>query len=267
MSAPRSPSSWQLVRTEMARQHRLLQRHPLEAAVSTAAFIVMFAIVAEIGKLPSGPLAPFGGPLRAVGPIYVLWLASTATVVSGAVHLGEDAASGVLESLFLARSPIVRILAARTAARIGVGLLAGALLLLAFCLSLRWTPSSDVVLAAGVALVACCATGLGLGQAFSGVALLTRRIVSLGMVANFLCLLAFLARQEAPADDGLHPLPLWLPFVAAATLVRRAVELGRFDPVLAGQALFGSLAYLPAGHVLLARGVRACRRVGSTHLH
>jgi hypothetical protein len=265
-SVSRGPSARRLLGAEIIRQRTLLVRYPLEAAVSAIGFVAIFAVFAAIGQVTSGPFALFSGNLRSLALVYVLWSMSTATVVAGAAQVSADAAIGVLENLFLSTAPVVRILCARIAARIWLGLPMGLALVAMFCLATRWVPAPVVGAAMALAAVACCVTGLGLGFAFAGAALLTKRIVVLGMPVNFLCMVAFMA-QRAPADDRLGNPQLYLPFVAAATLVRRAVELGRFDAVLAAQALLGTLVWLPLGHRVLVHCVRACRRAGSANLY
>ncbi|HEX7687662.1 MAG TPA: hypothetical protein VF453_08145 [Burkholderiaceae bacterium] len=264
--AGRGPSTWQLLRAESGRQRTLLARYPLEAAVTVVGFACMFLIFAAIGTVSTGPYAIFSGSLQSLALIYVLWTMSAATVVAGASQVSADAAIGVLENLFLSCSPIIRILSARTAARICLSVPMGLVLLAAFCLGTAWAPPPVVVAAMAVAALACGLTGLGLGFAFAGAALVTKRIVVLGMPVNFLCMLAFMS-QHAAAGDRLDNPVLYLPFVAAATLVRRAVELGRFEPVLVAQALVGVLVWVPLGRLVLARCVQACRRVGSVNLY
>jgi hypothetical protein len=265
-SAARGQSIWRLLRAEILRQCTLLIRYPLEGAVAIVGFACMFMVFAAIGAVSTGPYAIFSGDLRSLALIYVLWTMSTATVLAGASQLSADAAIGVLENLFLSCSPIIRILSARTAARICLSVPMAVVLVGAFCLGTRWVPPPVVAAAMAVAALACGLTGLGLGLAFAGAALITKRVVALGMPVNFLCMLAFMS-QHAPASDRLDNPVLYLPFAAAATLVRRAVELGRFEPVLVTQALVGVVVWVPLGRLVLARCVRACRRAGSVNLY
>jgi hypothetical protein len=265
-SAARGQSTWRLLVAEIHRQRTLLGRYPLEGAVTIIGFAFMFVVFAAIGAVSTGPYAIFGGDLRSLALVYVLWTMSAATVVAGASQVSADAAIGVLENLFLSCSPIARILSVRAAARICLSVPMALVLVGAFCLGTGWVPPAVVVAATAVAALACGLTGLGLGFAFAGAALVTKRVVALGMPVNFLCMLAFMS-PHAPVGDRLDNPVLWLPFVGAATLVRRAVEQGRFEPVLAAQALVGVVAWMPLGRLVLARCIRACRRAGSVNLH
>src|SRR5262249_34500836 len=158
-------------RAEIERIRLHLGRYPLEAAAGLLLFAFMFLVFATLGTVMDGRLSPFGRDPRVLALLYVLWMISSTTMAGGAAQLAADAAIGVLETLFLAATPLTRILQTRALAHAVHGLLSGTLLLAAFCVATRWWPPAATCLAFAAACAACVLTSLGLAMALSGAAL------------------------------------------------------------------------------------------------
>lgn len=262
--AAAGPSFARLFLTEARRIAVLWTRYPLELLGGLLLLAFLFMVFAAIGSVTQGPFAVFAGNRTAMAMLYVLWTIVSTTVGAGASQVGADAAAGVLENLFLAAAPVERVLQARCVALLAQGCAIGLALLAAYALGAHWRPSAVVAAAWLVALAAGAGTAVGLGLAMAGAALTTKRITALAIPVNFLCGAACMAQLPAAAgrfDDAA----LYLPFVAAGTVLRRAVETGRLEPVPCVLALSTALPYYLLGRLALARGVRACRREGSTH--
>jgi ABC-2 type transport system permease protein len=255
-----------LLAAEIERRRILLLRYPWESAIALGVFAVMFLVFAAVGTLSSAQLNLFGGNLESLAVLYILWTISISSISSGASQIGTDAATGVLENLFLSTAPIVTVLQVRAMVQALHGSVLGAVLLLAFCLGTGWLPSPAVMTTLLVAGAACCATAVGLAMVFAGVALLSKRATMLAMPANFLCIVAMTA-HHAPSFDRLDNPLLYLPFVAAATAVRSAVEGGRFDLMACGIGLASAVPCVLLGRLVLARCAMACRRAGTTSVY
>src|SRR5262249_14958446 len=145
-------------------------------------------------------------------------------------QLGADAATGVLEGLFLTATPVARILEMRALAHALHGLAMGVILLAAFCLGTRWLPSPGVIATLLACVVGCTITGLGLALALSGAALLSKRVGALMIPVNFLCMLAVMGGPARSAGGHLD-VAAGLPFVAAASALRQALGDDGFAPV------------------------------------
>ncbi len=262
----RGVSTRLLLVAEVQRLRVMVLRYPWESAIALLGFAFMFLVFAAVGTVTQGPLALFAGNLRSLAVLYTLWTLCIATISSGAGQVGADAAAGVLENLFLSTASVVTVLQVRATVQALHGVLTGAVLLLAFCLGTRWLPSSTVLAALLVAELACCITAVGLAMAFAGVALLSKRATMLSMPVNFLCIVA-MSSHHAPSFDRLDNPWLYLPLVAAARVVRVAVEDGRVDPALCGIALASTVPAVLLGRFVLARCAVACRRAGNTHVY
>jgi hypothetical protein len=256
----------QVLRGEIARLRLLLTRYALEAAASLAGFAGMFLVFAYLGSVMQGRLSPFDTDPRVLAVLYLAWMIVTTAVGGCTNQLAADAATGVLESLFLTATPLARILEMRALAHALHGVAMSAILLVAFCLGTHWWPSPVVLVTLAACVVACTLTALGLALALSGAALLSKRVGALMMPVNFLCMIALMGGPAREIGAGLA----WtagLPFVAAAGAVRIALR----DNVLAlhvlAIALLGALPWLLIGRAVLARCIVACRRRGSTHTY
>ena len=263
---PRRPSTRLLLGAEVHRMRTIALRYPWEAIAGVLGLAFMFLVFAAIGTVTTGPFAMFSGNLKSLAVLYALWTMSMSSISLCAAQIGADAAAGVLENLFLSAAPVVAILQARTAAQLMMSAFNSAVLLFAFCLGTAWLPSPIVAAAAVVAFIGCGVTTLGLAMIFAGAALMSKRVSTMTMPANFLCILA-IATSHPPGFDRLDNPLLYLPFVAGAQLVRQAVEQGRFDPLACGVALAGAIPYVLLGRFVLGRCAMACRRAGTTSVY
>jgi hypothetical protein len=264
--ACRPPCLRALLRAEIERIRLHLGRYPLETAAGLLLFAFMFLVFAALGSAMDGRLSPFGRDSRALAVLYALWMTATTTMAGGAAQLAADAATGVLETLFLAAAPVTRVLEARAVAHALHGLASSAILLAAFCAATRWWPPAAAWLAFGAAALAGALTSLGLAMALSGAALRFKRVGVLLLPVNFVCMLAVMA-GPAPSVIGHAPWTLALPFVAGSAALRGALETGHAAPVPMAFAVSSALVVWLAGRAILARSVLACRRAGTTHVY
>jgi hypothetical protein len=260
---PRRPA---LLRAEIERIRLHLGRYPLETAAGLLLFAFMFLVFAALGSAMDGRLSPFGRDPRALAALYALWMTATTTIAGGAAQLAADAATGVLETLFLAAAPVTRILEARATAHALHGLASSTLLLAAFCAATHWWPPAAAWLALGAAALAGVLTSLGIAMALSGAALRFKRVGVLLLPVNFVCMLAVMA-GPAPTAAGHASWTLALPFVAGSAALRGALESGRAAPVPMAFAVSSALVTWLAGRAFLARSAFACRRAGTTHVY
>jgi hypothetical protein len=240
-------------------------RYPLEAAAGLLLFAFMFLVFATLGTVMDGHLSPFGRDPRVLAFLYMLWMIASTTIAGGAAQLAGDAAIGVLETLFLAATPITRILHVRAIAHALHGVLSGALLLAAFCMATRWWPPAATWAALAAAATGCVLTSLGLAMALSGAALRFKRVGVLSLPINFLCMLAVMAGPAQAAERASWTLAL--PFVAGSAALRSALEHGQPAPGLMGLAVLSALPVWLAGRAILARSAIACRQAGTTHVY
>jgi ABC-type thiamin/hydroxymethylpyrimidine transport system permease subunit len=255
-----------VLRGEIERLRLQLTRYVLEAATSLVLFAGMFLVFAYLGTVMEGRLSPFDSDPRILAVLYLVWMIVSTITGGSTSQLGADAATGVLESLFLTATPVEQILEMRALAHALHGAAMSGVLLLAFCLGTHWLPS-PVMLATLVACVAgCTLTGVGLALALSGAALLSKRVGALMIPINFACMLAVMGGPARAAGGHLE----WtsgLPFVAAAGALREALRDNVFHFTSIAIAVFGALPWVLIGRGVLARCIVACRRRGSTHTY
>jgi hypothetical protein len=265
--AAAAPARWPLVlRGEIERLWLTLARYPLEAVASLVMFGGMFLVFAYLGTLKAGQLSPFDSDPRVLAVLYAVWLLVSTAAGGSTGQIGADAATGVLEGLFLTATPVARIFEMRALAHALQGAAMGAVLLAAFCLGTRWLPSPVLLITLAVCLVGCTLAGLGLALALAGAALLSKRVGALMIPVNFLCMLAVMGGPARTAGGHLA----WascLPFVAAAQALREALLHEAFAPAPLALAVLGALPAYLAGRAVLARCIVACRRRGSAHTY
>jgi hypothetical protein len=255
-----------VLRGEIERLRLTLARYALEALASLVLFGGMFLLFAYLGTWMAGRLSPFDSDPRVLAVLYAVWLLVSTAAGGSTSQIGTDAATGVLESLFLTATPVARIFEMRALAHALQGAAMGAVLLGAFCLGTRWLPSLVVLATLAVCLVGCTLAGLGLALALSGAALLSKRVGALMIPVNFLCMVAVMGGPARTAGAHLA----WsscLPFVAAAQALREASLHDTFAPAPLALAAFGALPWYLGGRAVLAQCIVACRRRGSAHTY
>jgi len=255
-----------VLRGEIERLRLLLMRYALEAVASLVLFAGMFLVFAYLGTVMQGRLSPFDSDPRVLAILYVVWMVVSTAAGGCTTQLGADAATGVLEGLFLTTTPVTRILEMRALAHALHGLAMGAILLAAFCLGTRWLPSPVVIATLLACVAGCTLAALGLALALSGAALLSKRVGALMIPINFLCMLAVMGGPARTAGGHLDATAC-LPFVAAAGALRQALHDDTFALVAVALAVFGALPWYLAGRGVLARCIVACRRRGGTHTY
>jgi hypothetical protein len=260
--APRMP----VLRGEIERLRLLLLRYALEAVASLVMFGGMFLVFAYLGSVMQGRLSPFDGDPRVLAVLYGVWMIVSTAAGGCTSQLGADAATGVLEGLFLTATPVVRILEMRALAHALHGIAMAAILLAAFCLGTGWLPSPAVVATLLACVAACTLTGLGLALALSGAALLSKRVGAMLIPINFLCMLAVMGGPARTLADPFDAAAA-LPFVAAAAALRQVLRDDTFAPGMLATAVLGALPCYLIGRGVLVRCIRACRRRGGTHTY
>ena len=255
-----------VLRGEIERLRLLLMRYALEAIASLVLFAGMFLVFAYLGTVMQGRLSPFDSDPRVLAVLYVVWMIVSTAAGGCTSQLGADAATGVLEGLFLTATPVTRILEMRALAHALHGLAMGAILLAAFCLGTRWLPSPAVIATLLACIAGCTLTGLGLALALSGAALVSKRVGALMIPINFLCMLAVMGGPARTAGGHLD-IASGLPFVAAASALREALRDDTFAAAAVAIAVLGALPWYLIGRGVLARCIVACRRRGATHTY
>jgi len=255
-----------VLRAEIERLRLLLARYALEAVASLVLFAGMFLVFAYLGTVMQGRLSPFDSDPRVLAVLYVVWTVISTAAGGCTSQLAADAATGVLEGLFLTATPVTRILEMRALAHALQGLAMGAILLAAFCLGTRWLPSPVMIATLLACLAGCALTGLGLALALSGAALLSKRVGASMIPINFLCMLAVMGGPARSAGGHLD-IASGLPFVAAASALREALRADTFAAAFIAIAVFGALPWYLIGRAVLARCIVACRRRGGTHTY
>lgn len=251
-----------LLATEMRREVMLTIRYPLNALVNIALLSVLFYAFFLGASYMAGSAVRFGERLDGLIVGYVTWLLATDALMHMAGDIEEEAMAGTLESLFLSCYGITTIFFTRALSGVLQQLVLNSLILFSImALTGRWLTFSPQIL---LPLATVVATGIGMGFAAGGVALLVKRSRAIFSPIQY----GFLFLMMTPFETWEGSWPLLcklLPFVPGVALLRQVMAKGGSpDPATLAAAVAGGLIWFTAGIFLFRRMVRAAKMRGLT---